>query len=112
MSQTDGALPVSSVGRRLSAPPSRCNTNVTCPAVFELEDGNFAVVGTHRTEEMRERLPDDAGVAPYEDVVIVPRDIMLAATKALMLTLLVAMACAVIPRFGRNRSGRRQPSSG
>jgi hypothetical protein len=58
-------------------------TNCTCPDIFELEDGNFAIVGTDRTTELRGRLPDDAGVAPYEKIVVITRDTLLAAAKDL-----------------------------
>jgi hypothetical protein len=58
-------------------------TNCTCPDIFELADGNFAVVGTDRTEELRDQLPADAGVASYERVVVITRETFLAAAKDL-----------------------------
>lgn len=90
-----GALPASRIDRRLGPPPSECSTNVTCPAVFRLEDGNFAVIGTHRTEELRPHLPADAGVADYERIVIIPKAVMLAATKVLVLALAGTLAGSV-----------------
>jgi hypothetical protein len=88
-SRGGGALPPSRIGPRVGTSPSPCSTNVTCPAVFRLEDGNFAVIGTHRTEELIGQLPADAGVAPYESIVVIPKEVMLAAAKALMWTLLL-----------------------
>jgi hypothetical protein len=80
-----GALPASMVRRRVGLSPAERGsaTNCTCPDVFELADGNFAVVGTNRTREMRDALPPDAGVAPYEDIVVITRETLLAAVKDL-----------------------------
>src|SRR5687768_14151481 len=71
-----GALAASSIGRRMGLSPSARGsmTNCTCPDIFELADGNFAVVGTDRTEELRDQLPPDAGVASYEKIVVITRD--------------------------------------
>lgn len=80
-----GALPATSILRRVGLPPSERGsaTNYTCPDVFELADGNFAVVGTNRTTELKGHLPADAGVAPYEDIVVITRETLLAAVKDL-----------------------------
>ncbi|SDK31968.1 hypothetical protein [Streptomyces indicus] len=51
----------------------------TCPDVFELSDGNFAVIGTEATAELKDKLPSDAGVADYERVVIVSRETLVRA---------------------------------
>jgi hypothetical protein len=58
-------------------------TNITCPDIFELDNGDFAVIGTDRTAELKELLPADAGVAPYERIVVITRDTLLAASKDL-----------------------------
>ena len=78
-------LPASPVLRRIgSTPQARGSaTNCSCPDIFELSDGNFAVVGTDRTGEMAGGLPPDAGVAPYESVVVITRETLLAAVKDL-----------------------------
>ncbi|MFI6076375.1 hypothetical protein ACIA5C_33015 [Actinoplanes sp. NPDC051343] len=49
-----------------------------------MRDGNFAVVGTDRTREMRDHLPPDAGVAPYESIVVITRDTLMAAARDLV----------------------------
>jgi hypothetical protein len=79
------ALPSAAVLRRVGLPPAARGsaTGCTCPDIFELADGNFAVVGTDRTAEMRAGLPVDAGVAPYESIVVITRDTLLAAVKDL-----------------------------
>ena len=76
------AVPIS---RRLGSPPSLRGsaTDCTCPDIFELEDGNVAVIGTDRTTELRDQLPPDAGVAPYERIVVITRETFLAAAKDL-----------------------------
>jgi hypothetical protein len=58
-------------------------TNITCPDIFELDNGSFAVIGTDRTAELTELLPADAAVAPYERIVVINRDTLLAASKDL-----------------------------
>ncbi|WP_084504011.1 hypothetical protein [Actinoplanes sp. N902-109] len=79
------ALPASAVKRRVGIAPTLRGsaTNCTCPDIFELADGNFAVIGTDRTAEFDGRLPADAGVAAYERVVVITRDTLLAAVKDL-----------------------------
>ncbi|GGL13247.1 hypothetical protein [Mangrovihabitans endophyticus] len=80
-----GALAPSPIFRRWGTTPAERGsaTNCTCPDVFELQDGNFAIIGTDRTEELRDGLPADAGVASYERIVVIPRDTFLAAAKEL-----------------------------
>jgi hypothetical protein len=80
-----GALPASSIARRVGLPPAARGsaTHCTCPDVFELQDGNFAIVGTDRTAELTGNLPPDAGVAPYEKIVVITRETFLAAATDL-----------------------------
>ncbi len=67
--------------RRLgSSPRERGSLNgETCPDVFELSDGNFAVIGTEATAELDGELPADAGRADYERIVVVSRETLLRA---------------------------------
>ncbi|MEV3860058.1 hypothetical protein AB0J38_37840 [Streptomyces sp. NPDC050095] len=67
--------------RRIGVPPSARGSasGATCPDVFELSDGNFAVIGTEATAELKHELPSDAGVADYERIVIVSRETLLRA---------------------------------
>jgi hypothetical protein len=85
VTRSNGALPASSIMRRVGLSPAErgSTSNYTCPDIFELADGNFAVVGTDRTTELRSRLPEDAGVAPYESIVVITRETLLAAAKDL-----------------------------
>ncbi len=81
----DGALPASPIRRRVGLSPAQRGsaTNCTCPDIFELADGNFAVVGTDRTSELLDGLPADAAVASYESIVVITLDTLLAAAKDL-----------------------------
>jgi hypothetical protein len=84
-SNISGALPAAPIARRVGLPPAARGsaTNCTCPDIFELEDGNFAIIGTNRTQELSARLPADAGVASYESIVVITRDTLFAAAKDL-----------------------------
>lgn len=53
----------------------------TCPDIFELSDGNFAVIGTEATEDLDSLLPPDAARADYERIVIISRDTLLRAKR-------------------------------
>ncbi|GHI94482.1 MULTISPECIES: hypothetical protein [Streptomyces] len=67
--------------RRIGVPPSaRGSTSTsTCPDVFELSDGNFAVIGTEATEVLERELPADAARADYERIVVVSRETLVRA---------------------------------
>jgi len=47
-----------------------------CPDVFELSDGSYAIIGKKMTEELKNLLPEDAGISPEEEMVVVPRFIL------------------------------------
>jgi len=44
-----------------------------CPDVFQLETGDFAIVGKDVTQEMMSDLPPGASCGPDERIVLVPR---------------------------------------
>ena len=50
-----------------------------CPDIWELEDGNFAVIGIDITERSIPRLPATAGCGPDERIVMVPRNTLILA---------------------------------
>jgi len=56
-------------------------SNATCPDVFELSSGDFAVIGTDMTEALEGKLPGDAARADYERIVVVSRETLLAAKR-------------------------------
>lgn len=51
----------------------------SCPDIFELSDGRFAVIGTEATQELDPELPSDAARADYERIVIVSRETLVRA---------------------------------
>jgi hypothetical protein len=53
--------------------------NGTCPDVFELSNGDFAVIGTDMTDKLEFKLPSDAARADYERIVVISRATLLAA---------------------------------
>lgn len=67
--------------RRLGRTPQERGsiTNGTCPDIFELSDGTFAVIGTDLTEELEPKLPDGAARADYERIVVITRDTLVSA---------------------------------
>jgi len=61
--------------------PNPCCGRSTCPAVFISENGDFVIVGTDVTTELKKNLPIDSGCASYEKIVKIPRNIMLKAIE-------------------------------
>ncbi|MEV6753462.1 hypothetical protein [Streptomyces sp. NPDC051214] len=67
--------------RRIGASPQQRGSasGQSCPDVFELSDGNFAVIGTEATAALESELPPDASRADYERIVIVSRETLVRA---------------------------------
>ncbi|KUJ35634.1 hypothetical protein BX257_6543 [Streptomyces sp. 3212.3] len=67
--------------RRIGASPRERGsmTGETCPDIFELSDGSFAVIGTEATATLEGELPPDAARADYERIVIVSRETLVRA---------------------------------
>lgn len=65
--------------RRLGTPPKERGSanSISCPDIFELVDGQIAVIGTDMTGELAGELPEGAVVAPYERVVVITRQTLL-----------------------------------
>lgn len=47
-----------------------------CPDIWELSNGDFAVIGIRKTREYLNELPESAGCGHDEEIVIVPRIVM------------------------------------
>jgi hypothetical protein len=61
--------------RRLGPAPhvsGSCTIALRCPDIFELESGDFAIIGKDITESAK-HLPPDAGCGADERIVLVPR---------------------------------------
>lgn len=63
--------------RRLVPPPA-CHGTYGCPDLWELADGDFAVIGEDITA-LAAQLPPGAGCAPTERMVRVPRALLVQA---------------------------------
>ena len=74
---------MSQIIRRLGVSPrDRGSTNGgTCPDIFELADGNFAIIGTDVTDSLDSRLPADAARADYERIVVITRETLVSAKR-------------------------------
>lgn len=55
--------------------------NNTCPDIWELDNGDIAVIGRDLTSEYETRLPADVSVGPGERLVIIPRKTITTAKK-------------------------------
>ncbi|MEI5098059.1 hypothetical protein RB200_04685 [Streptomyces sp. PmtG] len=67
--------------RRIGASPRQRGsaTGQTCPDIFELSTGDFAVIGTEMTAALEGVLPADAARADYERIVVISRDTLIRA---------------------------------
>ncbi|MGY6025753.1 hypothetical protein [Streptomyces spinosirectus] len=77
---------MSKIVRRIGKPPRQRQTSPslnagTCPDIFELSDGNFAVIGTEATAALDGELPVDAARADYERIVVIDRETLIEAKK-------------------------------
>ncbi len=76
------ADPAAAFARRLgksSHELGQTSGNASCPDVWELDNGDVAVIGTDLTASYRSRLPDGVSVDPGERLVIIPKATILAA---------------------------------
>ncbi|MFD0851206.1 hypothetical protein ACFQ07_03200 [Actinomadura adrarensis] len=53
--------------------------DLTCPDLWELTNGDVAAIGRDLTELHRDRLPPGVSVGPDERIVILPRNMVVAA---------------------------------
>ncbi len=50
-----------------------------CPDIWETESGDFAVIGIRITEKVKQSLPETAGCGPDEEIVLLPRKLLIGA---------------------------------
>jgi hypothetical protein len=69
--------------RRLGPDPHQGGTQTPalqgCPDIFELENGDFAIVGRDVTLQMKGKLPPDATCGPDERIIAIPRKTLIRA---------------------------------
>jgi hypothetical protein len=56
-------------------------TNASCPDIFELSTGDFAIIGTDATDSLEAILPAGAARADYERIVVITRETLLSAKR-------------------------------
>lgn len=81
-----GKIATPTIARRLgSTPQERGSTQgMSCPDVFELESGDFAIIGTDQTAELDSQLPDlGASRAVHERTIVIPRRVFMDALQHL-----------------------------
>lgn len=69
--------------RRVGATPRERGSAAgqSCPDIFELSDGTFAVIGREATAELDPKLPPDAARADHERIVVITRETLLRAKQ-------------------------------
>ncbi len=68
--------------RRLGRSPAELgltSSTESCPDLWELTNGDVAVIGRAAAPELVERLPEGASIGPDERLVIIPRSLLVAA---------------------------------
>ncbi|MBD0838162.1 hypothetical protein ICC28_05530 [Streptomyces sp. TRM68416] len=67
--------------RRIGVPPRQRGSldGNTCPDIFELSDGSFAIIGADKTDALESKLPADAGRSDDERIVVITRETLLRA---------------------------------
>jgi hypothetical protein len=67
--------------RRIGLDPHRDGAGTAgasgCPDIWELDDGNFAVIGREETSLLQPHLPPTAGCGPDERIVVIPRSLLI-----------------------------------
>jgi len=64
-----------------------CQGGYACPDILELENGDYAVIGSDITSEAVQKLPAGSGCSPAERIVRIPRHILVAARTDIPATL-------------------------
>lgn len=60
---------------------AQCSDTSGCPDVWELADGDFAIIGTDITVEAGANLPPSAGCGANERIIRLPRNLMVNAKR-------------------------------
>ncbi|MFJ8476142.1 hypothetical protein [Kitasatospora sp. NPDC094011] len=86
MNQPWDADPDAALTRRLGRSPAELGTTGGrdgCPDIWELDNGDVAVIGRDLTAAYRARLPEDLVVGEDECLVVIPRITLLSAKEDL-----------------------------
>jgi len=69
------------IGPDLDANVLPCSGCRGCPDIWELDNGDFAIIGTDITAAAIANLPPTAGCAPDERIVRLPRNLLVSAKR-------------------------------
>jgi hypothetical protein len=78
------ADPTATLTRRYGLSPDeleRTKGKLGCPDIWELSNGDIAVIGRDLTNVYADRLPEDVSIVSDERLVVIPRATMIAAKK-------------------------------
>lgn len=76
------ADPTADFRRRLGKSAHELGTtggDASCPELWELDNGDVAVIGTELTSTYRDRLPDGVSIDRGESLVVIPRSTIVSA---------------------------------
>lgn len=76
------ADPTADFCRRLGKSAHELGTtggDASCPELWELDNGDVAVIGTELTAAYKGRLPEDVSIDPGECLVVIPRSTIVSA---------------------------------
>jgi hypothetical protein len=76
------ADPAAGFVRRLGKSAHELGTttaNMSCPEIWELSNGDVAIIGTVLTEAYAGRLPEGVSIDPGEGLVVIPRSTIVSA---------------------------------
>ncbi|GLZ09639.1 hypothetical protein Acsp03_71050 [Actinomadura sp. NBRC 104412] len=76
------ADPAASLRRRLGKSAVELGDTTadpTCPDIWELDNGDVAFIGTDLTDEYTHRLPEGVSIGANERLVVLPRNVIVAA---------------------------------
>lgn len=69
------------LGPNPHASGAHCVGGDGCPDIWELADGDFAIIGADITEAAIAALPPTAGCAPGERIIRLPRQLLVSAKR-------------------------------
>jgi hypothetical protein len=52
-----------------------------CPDIFQLQSGDFAIIGIDITDTAKPKLPPTAGCGPDERIIFIPRNLLVEAKR-------------------------------
>ena len=78
------ADPETSFKKRLGESPQTLGVTTDdpdCPDIWELENGDVAVIGRDLTDSLRSKLPDGVSIGTDERLVVIPRKTIISAKR-------------------------------